>query len=112
MIADAPIIIRTNAEGGVQFVYHHELTFLLSEGSNTVRRASHIEPVNSVLRWLFHAIRRRASDTGWAAAFTRRWPCLWRINFSLSGGPVLARTFTKRANALAAEVAWLHAHGF
>lgn len=43
------------------------------------QRFSEIVPVNCALLWLFRAIRKRFGDESKMAAFTRRWPCLWRM---------------------------------
>jgi len=68
-------------------------------------RVSHIEPVNRVLRWLFHWIRSRASDTSAAANFTRRWPVMWQAN--IFTGPTLG-PFRVRQDAIDAEVAYIN----
>lgn len=70
------------------------------------RRASHIEPVNPILRWVFHFIRRRVSDESRLACWTRRWRCQWQAR--IVGGPVLG-PFHRRHNAVAAEVFWINA---
>ena len=66
-------------EGRVEFVYSDALAGLLDLGAATVTRASHVEP---------------APGGGWTA------------DMAPSGGPVLG-PFALRAEALAAEVAWL-----
>jgi hypothetical protein len=71
------------------------------------RRASHVEPNNIVLRKIFHMIRARFGEKGKMANFTRQWPCLWRVNMTPSGGPVLTGRWRKRQMALASEVEWL-----
>ena len=73
------------------------------------QRASHVEPVNPVLRWLFRTLRSQVEDGSPVAAFTRKWPCRWQADLALSGGPVLG-PFQRRRAALAAEVAWLEHH--
>lgn len=76
-------------------------------GTTTRRRASHVEPVTPWLRVIFHLIRAVVPDTGWIAAWTRRWPCQWRANLYLSGGPILG-PFASRFDALAAEITWIN----
>lgn len=69
------------------------------------RRVSHIEPVNRLLRWLFHYIRYKVSDDSRLAGFTRRWPCRWQAN--IFDGPVLG-PFRSRSEAVDAEVSWIN----
>lgn len=72
----------------------------------TVFRASHIEPVNGLVRRLFHWLRVRYGDESRVAAFTRCWPVLWRVNLSPVGGPIFGR-FIGRSEAIEAEEQWL-----
>jgi len=67
----------------------------------THQRASHVEPVNPVLRALFHFIRRWVHDTSILADFTRLWPCKWRAR--IFDGPTLG-PFNRRSDAIGAEV--------
>jgi len=105
----APLVINVDAEGRLLFVETPELADLKALGPARTRRASHVEPTNAVLRWVFHTLRTRVADTSRLAAWTRRWPCTWRANLAPSHGPVLA-PFIDRAEAIAAEVAWLNAN--
>jgi len=68
--------------GQVRHIYADDLAALASLGEARTARASHVEP----------------TDGGWAADLTP------------VGGPVLG-PFPLRAEALAAEVAWLEEHG-
>jgi hypothetical protein len=68
-------------------------------------RVSHIEPVNRVLRWLFHGIRSRVEDTSAIAGFTRKWPVTWQAN--IFDGPTLG-PFHTRQEAIDAEVAHIN----
>lgn len=70
-------------------------------GLSNRRRVSHVEPVNPLLRRLFHWIRRRVSDDSAIAGFTRRWPCRWQAR--IFDGPTLG-PFWRRADAIAAEI--------
>jgi len=90
-----------NIDGTIQGV-KSTLTEDLFTG--TRRRASHVEPVNSVLRWLFHQIRSRVSDDSRLAAFTRTWPCHWQAR--IFDGPVLG-PFVTREQAIHVEIAYL-----
>jgi hypothetical protein len=69
-------------------------------------RVSYVEPVNPLLRWGFYLIRNRVSDDSWLAGFTRKWRCKWQSNLHPVGGPVLGN-FSKRQDAIDAEIAWL-----
>jgi len=68
----------------MRFVYDDDLTALLELGEARITRASHVEP---------------ALAGGWTA------------DMAPAGGPVLG-PFAKRADALAAEQAWLADHGY
>lgn len=98
--------ITVKPDGDLTFLDHEELAPLKDLGIATTRRASHIEPVSPLLRWIFHQIRSRVADKSRLAACTRLWPCLWRANLALSEGPVLG-PFRTRTAALEAEVRWL-----
>lgn len=78
------------------------VTQLLRLGN--IRRVSHIEPTNAVLRWLFHCVRYQVADTSYLAAFTRCWPCQWRAN--IVNGPTMG-PFRNRQDAIKAEVLWI-----
>ena len=69
------------------------------------KRVSYIEPVNPVLRWLFHFIRNRVADDSGVAEFTRNWPVMWRAN--IFDGPILG-PFRVRQSAVEAEVAYIN----
>tara|TARA_R110002051_G_C8584235_1_gene477764 strand:- start:427 stop:738 length:312 start_codon:yes stop_codon:yes gene_type:complete len=70
----------------------------------TKRRASHVEPVNRVLRGFFHMIRKRCADDSVMAAFTRKWPCKWRAR--IFDGPTLG-PFSRRSGAIEAEIEYI-----
>ncbi len=76
------------------------VTRLLRLGN--IRRVSHVEPTNAVLRWLFYRIRYW--DTPYLVAFTRCWPCPWRAN--IVNGPIIG-PFRNRQDAIKAEVLWI-----
>jgi len=102
----------------------NEVTFIIAEGRMTylltkaapriegavVRRASHVEPVNTYLRLLFHAIRKLVRDDSRVAAWTRLWDCKWRVNMSPVGGAILPVQFSNRLAAIDAEVEALNNH--
>ena len=68
------------------------------------QRASHVEPVNPLLRCAFHLLRQWLGDKGRMSEFTRSWNCEWRINMKPVGGPILPTTYYDRKQAINAEV--------
>jgi len=80
-------------------------------GPSVTRRASHVEPDNVALRVLFHMLRSLFNEKSIAAEFTRRWPCLWRANMALSGGPILPGRWYDRQEAINAEIAYFNTYG-
>jgi len=99
-----------------------EVTFIISEGRMTylltkaaprlegavVRRASHVVPVNAYLRLAFQAIRKLVADDSRVAAWSRLWPCMWRVDMSPVGGGILPVQFSNRLAAIDAEVKFLN----
>jgi hypothetical protein len=73
------MFVSIRPDGAIEFVYDDALRGLFALGRVTIRRASHVEPT---------------SDGRWTA------------DLGPSGGPVLG-PFDRRAEALAAERAWL-----
>jgi hypothetical protein len=104
------MIINIDTDGRIELIAHAEALPIMEQGITIKRRASHVEPVNPVLRMAFHAIRRAAADDSALAAWTRSWRCLWRV--AIVGGPVLEETWRDRLQAIAAEVAWLERNRF
>lgn len=96
-------------DGTLRFVVSKELEGLLTAEA-TVTRASHVEPVRPVLRTVFHFLRSRFNEYGWVAAFTRLWPCEWRINLGPIGRGILHQTYQNRQEAIDAEIKYLNAH--
>jgi hypothetical protein len=107
------LIVSISADGeSMMFIAHHPaLQALTRHGEARQTRASHVEPVNVVLRWAFHIIRTVVDDDSAMAQWTRDWPCLWQANLQLSNGPVLA-AFTNRQAAIDAEIEWLQDNNF
>ena len=102
-------VIRLAVKGGkILALAVPETECLAALGTARKRRASHIEPGNLALRLAFHSIRRLFGESGRIAMFTRSWQCLWRANMKPSGGGILPKLFTKRADAIAAEIQWLN----
>lgn len=103
-------VINIRDDGSIVFLDQPELESLKDLGSVLTMRASHVEPVNLVLRGLFHLLRHMFTDKGWMASFTRLWPCLWRINLAPINGPILSNTYRNRQRAIDKEVEWLNEH--
>ena len=103
-----PVTVTITEDGNQLFVAGHGNDVFCDAGTSTVQRASHVEPDNAVLRWLFHYIRQRCADTSALAGFTRLWPCLWRINTAPVGGPILEAKYRDRKQAIEAEVRFLN----
>lgn len=99
------------------FIDDEGMTFLMDEsvklfdGEGEVRRASHVEPDGLVFRLLFHILRHVFGDKGRMSDFTRSWPCLWRIDTSPVGGPILPERYRNRRDAIEAEIEFLNARG-
>ena len=104
------LVIRIDSNGNIYFIDKPEFSSLKNEGKFVTQRASHVEPANRVLRWLFHVLRRWFGENGAVAAFTRRWPCAWRVNLTPSGGGILDGVYRNRQDAIEAEVQWLQTH--
>jgi hypothetical protein len=84
------IVTITIEEDGTQtFLKTDAADIFLELGEVITRRASHVEPAGFWLRLAFTALRSIFPDTGKVAAWTRTWCCLWRVNTSPVGGPVL-----------------------
>ena len=77
-------------------------------GTVTTRRASHVLPVNALLRILFNVLRHIVTDDSRIAEWTRKWTCLWFVDPSPVGGDVLSGRWRDRASAVAAEVEYLN----
>lgn len=105
-------VIRVDTAGTIQLVHDDEFVDGI-EGSKTKQRASHVEPVQPVLRLCFHLLRWLVKDDSELAAWTRRWRCRWRARIFYTpkgkamrdGGP-----FLKRSEAIRWEVSVLQDH--
>ena len=91
--------------GVAHFVCDAELMPMLDKlGIARVERASHVVPVNAILRLAFRVLRRTFGERGRVADWTRSWRCRW-FAFMVNGprlGP-----FDLRSDALDAERSWL-----
>lgn len=83
--------IIIDANGNMRFIHNDDLSGLLDHGYATIERASHVEPYDG------------SGGEPFAAKFPGVW---WTADMGPSDGPVLG-PFKTRAEALAAEVAWL-----
>ncbi len=101
---EATLIIDENGVCKIVLTDAAKSLFLASTVAAESSRASHVEPVSLVLRVLFHAVRSSVSDDSRLAAWTRLWPCLWRVNMKPVGAGILPVHFTNRLAAIDAEV--------
>jgi hypothetical protein len=114
------VVITIEENGDSVFLATDSADVFLEAGETITRRASHVEPVNLFLRVAFHFLRLFGNKNQ-IAAWTRGWPCLWRINTKPVGGPVLTwndidicpwsrviATFRNRQAAIDAEVQFLN----
>lgn len=102
--------VSISEDGSLVFLVNEETSSFAELGIATTKRASHVEPNNFFLRIAFHLLRRIFGDKGRMTEFTRRWPCLWRVNLRPVGGPILEDRWVNRQQAIDAEVEWLHAN--
>ncbi len=105
MQSEATLIIDENGDCKMVLTKAAKMLNLTDSPSS---RASHVEPVNITLRLLFHAIRANVADDSRLAAWTRLWPCGWRINTTPVGGPILDGVWYDRLAAIDAEVEFLN----
>jgi hypothetical protein len=102
------IAITINEDGSQTFIRGHSTEMFLSIGEITTKRGSHVVPDRFWLRLAFRTIRFCVPDTSRLAAWTRTWACLWRVDTSPVGGPILANRFTDRQVAITAEIQFLN----
>ena len=99
--------VSMDESGTLTFLVDADTQALLNE-SSVIQRASHVEPVSRTLRAVFHTLRHLFGEKGRVAQFTRLWPCLWQVDLSPVGGPVLDATYRNRQAAIDAEIVWLN----
>jgi hypothetical protein len=100
-------VIAFDKDGNPQFVVDPVFDGLAELGTVSKRRASHVTPVNPVLRVIFRLVRWLVKDESQVAGWTRTWGCLWQADLAPSGGPVLG-PYSDRKAAIRAEVDWLN----
>jgi hypothetical protein len=118
------VTLTIEEDGDLTFLATDSADVFLEQGETITRRASHVEPVGLLLRVAFHLLRRFGTKNQ-IAAWTRTWPCEWRVNTKPVGGPVLTYgdieprykhapvgkrivTWRNRQHAIDAEVAFLN----
>lgn len=92
-------------KGTTRFLVNDTTSSFLDETSD-VRRASHIEPCNPLLRFAFYALRTLFGERGKVSDWTRSWSCPSQVNLAPVGGPTLG-IYTNRQEAIDAEIEWL-----
>ncbi len=93
--------INIDQDGVLTFVHDEQFADGI-DGEVRTERATHVEPVQPLLRWCFRAFRRHVADDSWVAAWTRRWQCRWRARIFATNeilGP-----FEDRKQAILAEI--------
>lgn len=75
----------------------------------SVRRLSHIEPCQWFLRLCFRILRFFSDPESLLAAWTRTWPCRWRVDFRPIGGGIFCQNlqgqpFSSRQAAVEFEI--------
>lgn len=99
-------------DGSVRMIASEDARFLIDQAEEVRKtRASHVLPLDPVLRILFRALRWGFGETGRASGWTRSWKILWYVDLSPSGGPTLG-PFRDRAEAIMREVLWLEQNQF
>lgn len=92
--------------GGPRALYHPDVVAILRDvGSIQTRRASRVEPTESLGFDALHWLRNHRS-----LAAKHLDPNAWWADLTLVDGPVLG-PYNLRETALDAEIAWLNEHG-
>ena len=102
------ITVTIDKDGDQVFLKGHGAEIFAEAGESRVRRASHVLPDGPFLRACFRAVRLFVSDTSTLAAWTRTWKCLWRVDTSPIGGPILCCRWRDREQAIQAEIQFLN----
>ena len=104
------VLVFTVTEDGTLLVIDSAAAreFAAGLGEDTVQRASHVLPVNLILRALFITIRALVHDTSAIAQWTRTWACRWFVDARPVGGDVLPERYTDRQAAISAEIDYLN----
>src|SRR6266481_3239839 len=119
------LTVTIDETGDLVYLKGDSADVLLELGEVVQRRASHVEPASRDQRVFFHLLRFFFGEKGRIADWTRNWGCLWRVNTSPVGGPILTwahvwkmepsygsmdytACFAKRQDAIDAEIAFLN----
>ena len=102
------LTVTINEDGTLEYLKTDSCDILLELGEVVTRRASHVEPADFWTRLWFHVVRRFVTDKSAVAAWTRGWSCMWRIDTSPVGGPILPGRYKNRQEAIDAEIAFLN----
>jgi hypothetical protein len=102
-------VVTLSEDGTVRFLVNEDTKPFIDEDA-VIRRASHVEPKNVLIRLTFHILRGIFGEKGWMAEFTRRWPCKWRINLSPINGPILPGLYKDRQEAIREEIKYLNSN--
>jgi len=107
------MLITVGTDGNMRVLDLPEAKPFIDMGERVTRkRASHVVPVNVVLRGFFKLLRWATGETGRISDWTRTWRCSrlgWQSDLSPSGGPTLG-PFISRDEAIVAEIDWLEAN--
>ncbi len=95
-----------DSTGESRFLVSPATSFLLDD-SSSIKRASHVEPINIAWRICFYILRSLFGEYGKVATFTRAWHIQWRVNLSPVQGPILPNHYSDRSEAINAEIVWL-----
>lgn len=97
------LTLNIRPDGTIQSIYSDALAGLLQLGEARIERASHVEPADEFCTVHGKWMPVECSAHGCTPVGTAR---QWAADMGPSAGPVLG-PFDTRADALAAEVAWL-----
>ena len=95
-----------DSTGNTKFLVN-ELSRSFLDDFSVIQRASHIRPWNPMLCLLFRMLRALSGEYGIVAQWTRTWPCLWQVDLSPVGGPVVPVKWAERKDAIDFEIHWL-----
>lgn len=101
------MILTINQAGQIEAIASDELAGLELPGLVTKRRASHVLPCGWLKRQAFKLLRWATGEVGPVSDWTRGWRGPWQVQ--IVNGPSLG-IYAERADAIAAEVAWIEAH--
>lgn len=119
------LTVTIDENGDLIYLKTSEHDIFAELGEVITRRASHVEPLDPLLRFAFRVLRLFGDKTR-VAEWTRGWECLWIVDTRPVGGPILRNkdvydwcpptcanhnavaTFAVRQNAIDAEIIFLN----